>query len=39
MFMHANISAKRARDAGLPGWLTVAAVYVLSILLSTLVSQ
>jgi uncharacterized membrane protein YhaH (DUF805 family) len=38
MFIGANIMAKRIRDIGLPGWWSVLAIFVLSGLLSNLVS-
>jgi uncharacterized membrane protein YhaH (DUF805 family) len=37
LFAHANIAAKRLRDIGLPGWLALLAIVVLSVLLSGLV--
>lgn len=39
LFANLNIMAKRIRDIGLPGWLGVLALVVVSILLSSMVSQ
>lgn len=39
VFMLMNITAKRARDIGLPGWLVVLALVVISFLLSSLISD
>lgn len=37
LFAQANIAAKRLRDIGLPGWLALLAIVVLSVLLSGVV--
>ena len=39
LFMSANIMAKRVRDVGLPGWWTVAAVVVLTAMVTYWVSD
>ena len=39
LFVGANVTAKRARDIGLPGWLTVAVLVVLGVSVSLAVSQ
>ena len=39
LFMSANIMAKRVRDIGLPGWWTVAAVVVLTAMVTYWVSD
>ena len=39
LFMSANIMAKRLRDIGLPGWLMVAAVVVLTAMVTYWVSD
>ena len=38
-FASLNIAAKRARDIGLPGWLVVLGIVIVSLLLSTMVSN
>jgi uncharacterized membrane protein YhaH (DUF805 family) len=39
LFMSANIMAKRVRDIGLPGWWTVAALIVLSAMVTYWISD
>ncbi|HEX6142815.1 MAG TPA: DUF805 domain-containing protein [Geminicoccaceae bacterium] len=39
LFVHYNLIAKRARDIGLPGWWTVAAVFLLSGFAGALLSE
>jgi uncharacterized membrane protein YhaH (DUF805 family) len=38
-FTGLNLVAKRIRDAGLPGWWTLLAIFILEVLISTIISQ